>query len=60
MPAAARNEARRNSKAWKQKPGVSPKAHPGRTTDGYSSAALERRAKRRTPQAVAAATRSTS
>lgn len=61
MPAApgaksrARNDARRNGKAWKQKPGVTPKAHTGRTKGGYTSAALERRAARRTPMAVAAA-----
>ncbi len=41
------NTARRNGKAWKQKPGVAPGAHTGRTEGGYSPKALARRAKRR-------------
>jgi hypothetical protein len=48
-----KNAARRNGKAWKKHPGVSKSATPGRTTDGYSSEALERRAIRRATYAAA-------
>lgn len=44
------NAARRCGKAWKKNPGVNPASKTGRTTGGYSEAALERRAlKRATP-----------
>jgi hypothetical protein len=45
--ASTRNDKRNNGKASKKNPGVSPKAATGRTTGGYSPAALERRAARR-------------
>lgn len=51
MPGATktrtRNDARRNGKALKKNPGVSPKTFTGRTVGGYSPTALARRAARR-------------
>lgn len=48
-----KNAARRCGKAWKKNPGTSAKAATGRTTDGYSTAALERRAIKRLPKTPA-------
>lgn len=47
-----KNSERRCGKASKKHPGVSPKAHNGKTVDGYSPAAIERRKQKR--KAVAA------
>lgn len=46
--AHARNDARNNGKAWKQNPGVSPKAATGRTVGGYSPETIARRTAKRT------------
>jgi hypothetical protein len=46
------NAARRCGKAWKKNPGANPAAKTGRTTGGYSPAALERRAAKRTKAGV--------
>jgi hypothetical protein len=47
VTAAKSNDARRNKKRWKQNPGVNPRAATGRTTGGYSPAAVLRRAAKR-------------
>jgi hypothetical protein len=48
------NAARRCGKAWKKNPGVNPSVNTGRTTDGYSPAALQRRAAKRAGAKTAA------
>lgn len=48
------NAARRNGKAWKKNPGVSPSAATGRTVAGYSPEALAVRTLKRQPKATVA------
>lgn len=57
MPSKSKdaNAARRCGKAWKKKPGVTDSAATGRTVGGYSPAALERRAAKRTGKTKQAA-----